>query len=333
MTAFTAAGFLLLVLQPAGASSPPGLRTRRGPIESRDEFLLAQPRLTLPALSPDVLPRGRTLTRVHGDWGNDFGLGAGGAQAPAFMVDGEHRSLAVEVSHGVSERITASVRLPILWRGGGSMDGLIDFWHDLTNLPDGGRPRFPRDRMQVLGRTPEGRPLLWSGRAGSGLGSLELSARAALQRPGRAGRWTAALAGRVALPTGTAPFSGGGVQAAGQLVSACALGGAFDLYAGAGATVASRSAQDGIEYARRRPHGFLALEWRPGRAVSLLAELNGAGRLVRNLDGFPGFHMTLKMGATVDVGSWTLEGGFSQGLKHISNTTDFGIMLGMARRL
>jgi hypothetical protein len=39
------------------------------------------------------------------------------------------------------------------------------------------------------------------------------------------------------------------------------------------------------------------------------------------------------MGAKVDVGSWTLEGGFSQGLKHISNTTDFGIMLGMARRL
>jgi hypothetical protein len=333
VTAFTAAGFLLLALQPVGASFPPALRARRGPIESRDEFLLAQPRLTLPALSPDVLPRGRTLLRVHGDWGNDFGLGAGGVPAPSFMVDGEHRSLAVEVSRGLSERITAGVRLPFLWRGGGTMDALIDFWHDLTNLPDGGRPRFPRDRLRVLGRTPEGRPLVWSGRAGSGLGSLELWARAAVQRPGHAGRWTAALAGRVALPTATAPFSDGGAHAAGQLVSACALGGAVDLYAGAGATVASRRTQQGVEYARLRPHGFVALEWRPGSAVSLLAELGGAGRLVRNLDGFPGFHLTLKMGAKVDVGSWTLEGGFSQGLKHISNTTDFGIMLGMARRL
>jgi hypothetical protein len=162
---------------------------------------------------------------------------------------------------------------------------------------------------------------------------VELSARAALQRPDHPGRWTAAVAGRLALPTSTGTFSGGGLQAGAQVVAACAAGGAFDAYAGAGATVAGRRAQDGLEYARLRPHGFVALEWRPGSAVSLLAELNAAGRLVRGLHGFPGVHMTLKVGAKVDVGERVaLEGGFTQGLKHISNTTDFGILLGVALR-
>ena len=40
--------------QPAASSSFAG----RGPLETREEWLLAQPHLTLPALSPDPLPDG-----------------------------------------------------------------------------------------------------------------------------------------------------------------------------------------------------------------------------------------------------------------------------------
>jgi hypothetical protein len=66
--------------------------------------------------------------------------------------------------------------------------------------------------------------------------------------------------------------------------------------------------------------------------VSLLAEATAAGRLVDNAEGFPGLHVILRMGAKVDVArGWRLEGGFTEGIKPVSATTDFGVMAGVQR--
>src|SRR5687768_8145658 len=91
----------------AVAQEPSDSSLRRGPLESRDQWLLAQPVLTLPAIPPDPLPRGRTEVFVDGDWGSDFGWvssydvpsearRAGRTRVDGdglrFLVDGEHRS-------------------------------------------------------------------------------------------------------------------------------------------------------------------------------------------------------------------------------------------------
>jgi hypothetical protein len=311
---------------------------RRGPIESRDEFLLAQPRLTLPAVSPDVLERGETRWRLAADWGNDFGYlqrRQGDVRFTLFFVDGEHRSAAISVSHGLGDRLTAGARVPVLWRGGGVLDGLIDGWHRLTHLPDSNRPLFPRDVLRVSALDPSLRPLAWTGGAGSALGNAELSLRRALGGASTGGGgWSTALVARLQLPTATGSFGGGGVQAGGQLVGARGLGRRADVYLGLGGTAAGGGRQQGLEYSRLRPAGFLALEWRPWSAVSLLAEGNAAGRLVRGVERFPGVHLTLKMGARVDVArGWRLEAGFTEGLKEVSATTDFGVMVGLERSI
>jgi hypothetical protein len=329
------AGFLTLAAQLAAAAPHDApARQRRGPIESRDEFLLAQPRLTLPATTPDALGRGRTVVRLGGDWGNDFGLHRariGGEQRLAYLVDGEHRSGTLQVSRGLSDRWTVHARVPVLWRGGGVLDGLIDTWHRITGLPDGGRPSFARGRLVVVAVDTELRSLRWSGRQGTGVGGVELGAR--WSGAPRASGWTAALDARVQLPAGTGAFAGGGMQAGIQAVAARTLGGAADVYLGAGGVAAGGSALDGIEYGSLRPQGFLALEWRPWGRVSLLAEATVAGRLVENIDTFPGLHVNLRIGAKVDVArAWRLDGGFVEGLHPVSATTDFGILLGVARR-
>jgi len=349
VSSLTAAFLILLAFQstprPAGVCprppcatgelppAPPASRLRRGPFESRDEFLLAQPQLTLPAVSPDALPRGQTRVRFAGDWGNDFGYKTGRierANRVLFFVDGEHRSAALQVDHGLPARWTVYARLPVLWRGGGVLDGLIDTWHRITGLPDNNRPKFPRDQLQVTGLDPALRPIHWTAAQGSGLGGLELGTR--WSSPSRTAGWTAALDGRVQLPTGTGGFDGGGVQLGAQALAARTLGGAGDVYLGLGATAVARTAEDGLRYASPRPQGFLAFEWRPWSAVSLLAQLNGAGRLVSDVEGFPGFHLALRMGARVDVArGWRLEGGFTEGLKPVDATTDFGILLGLER--
>ena len=315
--------------QPAASSSFAG----RGPLETREEWLLAQPHLTLPALSPDTLPDGATSVRLDGDWGNDFGWRArfpGDLENLEFMIDGEHRTLGVEVRRGVTPSLTLGIRLPLQWRGGGILDGVINWWHSLLHLPGNARAVFPRGQFRIEGEHAGEPAASWDTGAGAGLGRAELSAQWSRSWPGSG--WRTAVVARVALPSGTGPFTAGGVDAGAQVLAAHRLGSAFDVYLGAGGTLFGRELLDGVEYARLRPHGFVALEWRPGWRWSLLAEASGAGALARNLDGYPKMHSYLKLGSKVDLSRrWRIEGGFVEGIKNLQGTTDFGIFAGVSR--
>ena len=70
---------LAILITSAVLTATPALAQteRRGPFPSRDEWMLAQPLLTLPATSPDPLARGRYEVRVDGDWGSDFAVVGG----------------------------------------------------------------------------------------------------------------------------------------------------------------------------------------------------------------------------------------------------------------
>jgi len=307
---------------------------RRGPIEWREEWLLAQPRLTLPATRPDLLPPGRLQLRVDLDWGNDFGWRQNVAgESPddrRFLVDGEHRSLSVGLRAGLTRRLEVEARLPVRWRGGGLMDGVIDWVHGL-GFPDNGRGFFLRDQLRVRGRDESFLPLVWQGGSGTGLGNLELALRGALLRREASG-WALSGVARAALPTGSGTFAGGGVEVGVQLVGAHPLGTAFDAYFGLGGTYYTDVELQGVAYARSRAHGFAALEWRPGGRWSLLLQLEAAGRLVEAVAEYPGFQSYLRIGALFEVSEgWTLEGGFSEGLSHQQATTDFGIGIGLRR--
>ena len=331
--AFAAAAATLAFASAApGADAGPPRPRRRGPLEIRDQWLLAQPRLTLPALSPDPLPRGQTRVALDLAWGSDFGFqpSYSPARRTDYLVDGEHRTVALEVRHGISPAVTVGARLPVRWRGGGRMDGIVDWFHRLTGLPGGARPDFPVDQLKVEWAST-GRALAsWEGEGGGGLGNVELSAQWAVRR--REPGWTVALAGRTTLPTGSGAFAGNGAEAGAQLVAARPLGGAFDLYAGAGATLHATRALDAVEYTRARGHGFVALEWRPGLRWSLSAEVDAGTRLVENLPRYPSWQSYLRIGAAVDVSRrWRVTGGFVEGIKSQNATTDFGIVAGVSR--
>jgi hypothetical protein len=339
-----AAGTLLLSAlassAPAGAQEP-AAGPSRGPFEAREEWLLAQNRLSLPSTTPDALVRGETRLRVDVDWGNDFGwsqqhVGEDSGER-AFLVDGEHSTLGVEVRRGVSESLSLGARLPLRWRGPGALDGVIDWWHRLTapiGVPDNGRSQFDTRRFRVLGRDHQLRPVVWEAEPGFGLGNLEIDARWTLTTgPPSAQAWRAALVARAGLPTGTGPFDAGGAALGVQGVAARGLGSAVDLYLGAGGTVSSEDDRGGIDHDLTRLHGFLALEWRVGRRWSLLAETTAASRLVTNLDGYPAVQSYLRLGAKVDLSPrWRLETGFTENLADQQATTDFGVFSGIVRR-
>lgn len=301
----------------------------RGPVEIRDEFMLAQVRLTLPATSPDVLPRGRWLLRLHLDTGNDFGFSrAGAGDSPdlvkGYMVDGERRTVEAQARRGLGHGLDAGIRVPVRWRGGGWLDGLIEWWHDLLDFPNNNRDLFEQDQYRVVGRDTDGAFVEWPDE-GWGLGNVELDARWEFLRPARRSGWRAAVVGRVGLPTGTGPYETDGVDLGLQVVAARQLGRRFDLYGGLGGTWFSEDTIQGVEYEPWRAHGFLALEWRAASFLSLLVQTDAASRLVANLVDYPATQWYLQVGAKADLGGgWRVTAGMTQGLVDTESTVDVG---------
>jgi hypothetical protein len=277
-------------------------------------------------LSADPLARGETFARLDLDWGNDFAR-----RTSRHFFDGEHRTLALTLRHGVTPSLTLGARLPVQWRGGGFLDRFADWIHKL-GFPDNGRPQFPRDELFVRGVSSQGELLEWEGRSGTGLGKLELEAKLAPLRR-ESSRLVVAVVGLAALPTGTGQFSAGGVEGAAQLVAAVGLGERWDAYAGAGLAFGGEPRAEGFEYDSTRGFAQLGVEWRFARRWSALAQLDAGDRLLSNVADYPGLQSYLRLGFKFDVGGrTTLEGAFSENLKHQQATTDFGVYMAVARR-
>lgn len=322
--------------EPSTASAPDGTpRPRRGPLALPDLQLLAQPRFTLAATSPETLARGRTSLDAVVVWGNSFSWSQDRrGETPAlrrYLVDGEAVTALLAFERGLGGELDLALRLPLHWRGGGTLDPLIDAWHRLLDplgIDDGQRPTFDRNRFRVEGRGDDAEPFSWT-ESGAGLGDLQLRLRRHLAGGGR-GTSVSALA-HLTLPTGTGPFAVGGVAGGLQVVSATPLGGDFDVYLSAGLTGWTEDEIDGVAYETWRGHGGLALEWRPGRSWSLVAQADYATRLVAEdaIDRYPGTHLTLSISGLVDVGArQQLVLGFTENLKSQGSTVDVAFHLG-----
>jgi hypothetical protein len=318
------------------ADDEPTRETRRGPTELRDEHVLAQDRLTLPAFGPDTVGEGRWQVRTALLWENSFswtqdvpGEHPGDRR---FLIDGETRTLDLTVRYGLRHDVDVGIRVPLRWRGGGELDALIDTWHRIFDLPDGNRSDFLRDRFRVEGLTTDRGSFSWDDEAGTGIGNLEAESRWRFHDGGREG-WTTAFETRVALPTGTGPFAGDGVGLGLQLVGARRLARSLDFFVGTGATIQDGGPVRRVEYEPFRLHGFLALEWRPARRLSLVGETDAASRLIANIDRYAGLHWMVNVSGRIDVARSTrLEIGFTENILDQLATADFGVHFGLVFR-
>ena len=321
---------------PALADDAPPPQDRRGPIEIRDDHLLAQPRLTLPAVAPRTVPEGTWSIETSLLWSNSFSWTQDvPGEEPAdraFLLDGETLTLATTIRRGLGPHFDLGLRLPLRHRGGGVLDGFIDAWHRLLGLEDAQRPSFDRNAFRVEGRTVAGDPFSWTEATGTGLGDVELNARWCSLGQGGHGL-SVALIGRLSLPTATGPYDESGLGTGGQVVVAAPLGQTTDLYLGAGLTVQDPGPVRAIEYERTRGHGFAAFEWRPWSRVSLIAETNAATRLVTNIASYPGVHWVVNLEGRVDLArDVRLDLGLTENLIDQQSTTDLGLYFALGWR-
>ncbi|NGY06606.1 DUF3187 family protein [Solimonas terrae] len=137
--------------------------------------------------------------RVTLDWTNEFVADQSGGET--LLLDGESLRL------GLGGRLRYGpwlfgAELPLLFTGGGTLDGLIENWHRWFGLPNGGREQRPRGKYAYR-YSDNGVSVLDDEHGHSGLGDARLFAARCNQS---GGCWRAMLQ----LPTGNADQLMGG---------------------------------------------------------------------------------------------------------------------------
>jgi hypothetical protein len=90
-------------------------------------------------------------------------------------LDGETLRFALEVRYGLAENWDLQLEVPWLDHSGGNLDKVIDNWHDLWGMSDGGREDVPRDVLDYRYANVDGRAGLQDDASGLGDVSLSLS--------------------------------------------------------------------------------------------------------------------------------------------------------------
>ena len=274
------------------AVTPP---LRRGPAEIRDEHVLAQPRLTLPAVSPCTTPAGRWAFATSVLWSNSFSWDQdypGEVARRSALPDRRRRpSLSTRpVRRGLREEprrspcASRSAGAAAARSTGSSTGGTASATSPTATGPTSfGTPSASRGSRR-------GRAVLLD-RAATARASATSSSRragACVDEASRGGfaraRWPRVAAdrhGAVLRATVPAPGWPGRPRRPARRSFRPLRRRRLDR-PGPGARARRRSTRP------LRGHGFVAIEWRPWPRVSLVAETDAASRLVENIDRYPG---------------------------------------------
>ena len=93
----------------------------------------------------------------------------------SLVFDGETTRAELRLRFAPSDRIELGVELPYVWHSPGQLDGLIDSWHSIFNLPGGSRDFRDSDILQFSYSDASGERLNY-GESSSGIGDIRLQA-------------------------------------------------------------------------------------------------------------------------------------------------------------
>ncbi|HEX7081299.1 MAG TPA: DUF3187 family protein [Gammaproteobacteria bacterium] len=112
-----------------------------------------------------------TRVEVTSELANHYRLSRAGGET--LILDGETWRTSVAVRHGFSGGWSVGAEIPYYRQSGGMLDNVIDAWHSVFNLPDGGRNRREEDQLAFVLADRAGTFFTLDGR-GRGLGDLQL---------------------------------------------------------------------------------------------------------------------------------------------------------------
>ena len=116
--------------------------------------------------------RGSVAAALHSSVANNYVVDSSNQEY--VKLDGETLRFAAELRYGLARNWDLQLEVPWLEQSGGHMDRVIDEWHDLWGMSDGGRSEVPRDQLEYRYASASGRSFLLEDDS-SGLGDISLA--------------------------------------------------------------------------------------------------------------------------------------------------------------
>ena len=308
-----------------GWSSTPAVGLGPLLLRSQSPFNLLQ--LTPTPLAPVTVERGRLAPGVLGSWNNYFDVDPGGR----YLIDAETVSLTFGAAYGITDALDVSVVLPVTYRGGGILDGFVEWFEGRVGAANRTRRDYPRDRFLVLLHGEDGRTYRLAGDA-SGWGLEDGSATVRYQIARGSETTPAILAGfGVRIPTGRehSLHSSGGMDIEAGLSVGQRLG-RFNVYGTGSVMRHSRPDILGIRLRRTQWSLASAVEYRATSRTSYLLQSLVTSPSAERFGGFarPTYEIALGFKRVMSP-ELLLEASVLENLFVFDNSPDVGFHLGL----
>ncbi len=157
---------LSMLVGPAGVAAEPLFDQDSGPLAGTYNLIDSTE-------GADLLPAGRFAWSVSSITASH--AASARQDAERLVFDGETTRVELRVRFAPSERLEVGLELPYVWHSRGSLDTLIDTWHDVFDLPGGNRRIRERNRLEYRYEDANGVPLDFTS-SSRGIGDVRLSA-------------------------------------------------------------------------------------------------------------------------------------------------------------
>lgn len=261
----------------------------------------------------ELAESGRWQFAVHAGIASHFAVDSNSREA--LNLDGETWRMAFDLRYGLAEHWEVQLELPVLSHDGGSLDGLIDGWHDLWGMPDGGRKRVPRDGLDYRYASPSGDLELRD--SSGGVGDVTLALHRTLYRDDS---WKLSAGAGYKFASGRErDFLGSGAEDAFVVLRAqrSAPGSRFSWQGQAGYLRAGRSGLLGPAQERDLWFAGVGVDWAWLDSLSLLLQVDShSAPLDSSLTALGGTALLLTAGARWRFSAdWTLDLGFAEDIR------------------
>jgi hypothetical protein len=168
----------------------------------------------LPAIDrATVLSKGEKSYQLITDRANNFS--AKRLTNERVFFDGETQRMVFAYKQGLVDGVEWGVDIPWVSYSGGQLDRFIESWHNMLNLPQKGRDKYPRNRL-IYTYQRNGKTLVNITDSAAGIGDIRLKGAWQIQTSSTSNKSNIALRTLLSLPTGDSSklFGSGGVDAA-----------------------------------------------------------------------------------------------------------------------
>lgn len=285
----------------------------------------------------EVVTSGKLLINITQDLSTNYAVSRSGREQ--ITLDGETYRLTFAARYGVAPGWEAGVEIPYLIQGGGFLDSFIVDWHNTFGMPQGGRNKAPKNRINYSYRR-DGVQVLKMDRSSSGVGDISLTTGFRMyDGSGAESQDRVAFKAAIKLPTGdSSSLLGSGstdlvLQFCGSTTSYSEWG-SLGLYGSVGALAMSRSDVLREQHNPFAGVGTLGFGWGPASWISFKIQANGTTPLYRDssLDELSKNTLLLVLGGTLRFpGDYLLDIGVAEDAA-VATAPDVSFHLGLNKR-